>query len=595
MDERVGIVLKNKTGQAMTYYDVETISVNTTISGQTQVYTKGQAFENVPVELNFADGNDQLITAPDGTLIKSAIIERPDGLIPEHIKKGIEVAGVEGNFAGDIVDKTIDLDFSNLSDMVVEADEDTVMSKVTIVKPDALAPENIAKDVNIAGVVGTHTCNPCLEPYWIDDVCFWDYDGTLILNVPMKDIKNLSELPTPPEHEGLVFREWNYTLEELRAAEYPRDVGAIYSTTDGKTHAIINITNSSNRAVPIYFGQTVERGVTINWGDGTTSTVAGTGVVNTTHTYSSIGTYEIVLTVSSGCTLTLGSAATNSFIGGSNSTYRNYLIELYVGDSVELSSRMLQNNSYLTILTIPHTVTSIPEYISYFCYRLKSFIVPRGVSVLGQYNAYYLGSYSIENYAVVSIPETVETIGAYFGYGCTDIWRIIIPTKVTVLLSDTCRGCRNLRRLFMPNSITSVGGIARDCHALTELKLPSNLTSIGDYALYSSGVRTLVIPASVSTIGGSLGSYSALKKVVIWGTITSVGTYLFGSVYLTEVILCTQTEVNDAIKELIAKTNSYRRLYVPDSAVTAYKNALASDYKERIYPLSSYPYVIPEH
>ena len=55
---------------------------------------------------------------------------------------------------GEAIAKRIALDFSN-GDMIVE-DEDKLFSTVKIYKPETLIPENIAKDVEIAGVVGIH-------------------------------------------------------------------------------------------------------------------------------------------------------------------------------------------------------------------------------------------------------------------------------------------------------------------------------------------------------------------------------------------------------------------------------------------------------
>lgn len=52
-------------------------------------------------------------------------------------------------------EKTVDLDMAS-GDQVVEPTAGYAMSKVTISKPDTMLPENIKKDVNIGGVVGTY-------------------------------------------------------------------------------------------------------------------------------------------------------------------------------------------------------------------------------------------------------------------------------------------------------------------------------------------------------------------------------------------------------------------------------------------------------
>ena len=54
--------------------------------------------ENLPLGLDFTNG-DQLIVAPEGKLVKSAIIQKPDDLKPENIAEGVNIAGIVGALA----------------------------------------------------------------------------------------------------------------------------------------------------------------------------------------------------------------------------------------------------------------------------------------------------------------------------------------------------------------------------------------------------------------------------------------------------------------------------------------------------------------
>lgn len=55
--------------------------------------------EGIELELYLADG-DQPVSVPDGYVVKSAIIKKPATLIPENIAKDVEIAGVVGTHAG---------------------------------------------------------------------------------------------------------------------------------------------------------------------------------------------------------------------------------------------------------------------------------------------------------------------------------------------------------------------------------------------------------------------------------------------------------------------------------------------------------------
>lgn len=151
----ITITLYDRTGQPVNYDNVETITTDMPDAERRATFTYGKAVENAEYEVNFADGN-QKVTLEKGKLLKEFAVIKPGNLRPEYIKKNIEVAGVVGEFAGDEMEKTVELAMAD-GDQVIEADADTVMKKVTVRRPETLVPENIVKGVNIGGVIGEHT------------------------------------------------------------------------------------------------------------------------------------------------------------------------------------------------------------------------------------------------------------------------------------------------------------------------------------------------------------------------------------------------------------------------------------------------------
>lgn len=131
--------------------------------------------EEVTVELDMADGN-QTITPSEGKLLAKATVKRPETLVPENILLGVEIGGVAGSAVPEpeTEDATVTLDFSG-GDMTVEPTEGKFLSRVDIPKPDTLTPENIAKDVMIAGVVGT------LESAGVTDIASADEMNALLV------------------------------------------------------------------------------------------------------------------------------------------------------------------------------------------------------------------------------------------------------------------------------------------------------------------------------------------------------------------------------------------------------------------------------
>jgi hypothetical protein len=77
----------------------------------------------------------------------------------------------------------------------------------------------------------------------------WDREGTKLAEYSAEDALALTELPAPStfpayadvDHELLLFQKWNWSLANIKTwiqnhEGETRDVGAIYTTTDGQDH-----------------------------------------------------------------------------------------------------------------------------------------------------------------------------------------------------------------------------------------------------------------------------------------------------------------------------------------------------------------------
>ena len=248
------------------------------------------------------------------------------------------------------------------------------------------------------------------------DVNFYDYDGTLVASYTLAEAQALTAFPNGPTHDGLTFQGWNWSLEKIHSLTRPMNVGAMYITDDGATRLHIRIAAVGRMTVPLYIGQTVANGVSIDWGDGSTAeTLAGTGKVNSTHTYAEPGDYVISLMPQDGCTLSFGNGSSSYCVMGSTDNngkvYCNMLQEIYIGDGVtSIGSYAFAYCYSLASITIPNGVTSIGDSVFSSCYSLASITIPNGVTSIGI--SVFLRCYGMRYYdfsACTSVPALSNT------------------------------------------------------------------------------------------------------------------------------------------------------------------------------------------
>ena len=341
-----------------------------------------------------------------------------------------------------------------------------------------------------------------------DDVTFIDYDGTVLYSYTLAQAQALTELPALPAHDGLVCQGWNWTLDAIKSLNRPVTVGAMYITDDGATRLHIRIATVGRMTVPLYIGQTVANGVSIDWGDGSAvETLAGTGNVNTSHTYAEPGDYVISLIPDDGCTLSFGAGSSSYCVMGATDDYGKVYCNMLHDVSVGKNVNSIGDNAFsycqsLASITIPDNVTSIGGYAFQSCYSLAS----------------------------IAIPDSVTSIESYAFQSCYSLASIAIPDSVTSIKSYAFNNCQSIASIAIPDNVTSIGGYAfNNCQSLASITIPDNVTSIGSNALsYCFSLASITIPDSVTSISSNTFYYCySLASIAIPDNVTSIGGYAF--------------------------------------------------------------------
>lgn len=315
------------------------------------------------------------------------------------------------------------------------------------------------------------------------DINFYDYDGTCLYSYTLSEIQQLTQLPALPTHRGLVCQGWNWTLEEIKAQRGIVDVGAMYITDDGKTRLYIKIPTDAYMNIPLYFYQSAENGVVINWGDNSSDdTVSAAGWINTQHTYTTPGDYIITLSAPTKVTVVLGNNSTSTCILGDR---KNYAI-----------CSMLQKVEFGSLSG------DINAGTFYNCYNLKSITISPNVRTIHAHA--FNACISLLH---LTVPNSVTRLRGFLAYSCYSSKSISLPPTLTATSDHEMSACYSLLKVALPDAIQSLGyGLFQSTMSVSKLALPASLTSISGNAFYGMSsvkvydfTRCTQIPALAAT------------------------------------------------------------------------------------------------
>lgn len=400
------------------------------------------------------------------------------------------------------------------------------------------------------------------RPKKVNDVTFIDYDGTILYSYSLTELQSMTELPFAPFHDGLICQGWNWTLDAIKALNRPVIVGAMYITDDGTTRLHIRIATIGRMDVPLYIGQTISNGVSIDWGDGSIiETLPGTGNVNTTHTYAKPGDYTISLMPEDGCELSLGSGSYNHCVfgvcAGSTNAYQGMLKSVSIGKNMKsIRTQAFNGCRSLTSITIPDSITSIENSVFSECYSLAGIVIPNHVTSV--YGAAFHYCVSLKSIAIpnnvtwvnggvfvncnslvnVTLLDNVISNSISFFSDCKCLTSIILPDSVDSIGESNFSGCTSLNYITIPDSVTSIEKRAFcHCYSLTSITIPSSVTFIGDFAFDTCrGMRYYDFSActSIPTLSNTeaFGNIPSDCQMLIpaalfdeWSTATNWATY----------------------------------------------------------------------
>ena len=156
---------------------------------------------------------------------------------------------------------------------------------------------------------------------------------------------------------------------------------------------------------------------------------------------------------------------------------------------VAIGTQAFFNQTGLTSVTIPNSVTNIGDWAFFYCTGLTAIQVD-------PLNANYssLAGVLFNKAQSLLLQYPIGIAGSY-----------IIGNSVTSIGSYAFSSCSGLTSVTIPNSVTSIGSYAfYNCYRLTSVTIPNSVTSIGNEAFaYCSQLRTAFFQGNAPTAGSS--------------------------------------------------------------------------------------------
>ena len=109
------------------------------------------------------------------------------------------------------------------------------------------------------------------------------------------------------------------------------------------------------------------------------------------------------------------------------------------------------------------------------CENLTTITVPEGVQSIPE-SAFYDAS----NLRIVYLPNSLTSIGQWAFSGCTGLGSITIPDGVQIIEAETFKECSNLDTISLPDGLERIEyGAFMECDGLESIHLPDNINYLG--------------------------------------------------------------------------------------------------------------------
>ena len=157
-------------------------------------------------------------------------------------------------------------------------------------------------------------------------------------------------------------------------------------------------------------------------------------------------------------------------------------------------------NTDITGITLPNSITSLGNSCFKLCNKLTSVKLPDNITSLGDETFMTCSKLSS-----INIPNTLTSLGEFCLAFC-NVTKLTLPNSITNLGNNCFQSCENLETITLPQNITNLPAYCfHDCKKLSGITLHEGITSLGESCFEGcSSLTSIKLPKSINKITGSI-------------------------------------------------------------------------------------------
>lgn len=165
--------------------------------------------------------------------------------------------------------------------------------------------------------------------------------------------------------------------------------------------------------------------------------------------------------------------------------------DIVIPEKVSYAKKVLQNDEWVTLEPQEYDVTEIFTPII----EAPWWDDDREIECVGAFQECAITS--------ISLPSTITTIPNNTFYGCQQLKSVTLPEGITIIRAGAFSGCSSLEEIYLPETITHLGGeyVFSNCTNLKKVNIPNLVTGLDRFCFSNSGIETFIIPKNVTFIG----------------------------------------------------------------------------------------------